>query len=115
MVIFTNKRIVLPALGFLVFGDSVGCARRQEVGKASVENEPHQDLGGERAFTAVFCRLGDGFCALACGDYWARFQAPGLKRANFPITTISGSRCLSAAALSVLNLCWAGKRNGTEK
>ncbi len=54
MLVFTNKRIVLPALGFLVFGDTAAAARRERKwGKRIWPKNPPKTYEGSAAFAAV--------------------------------------------------------------
>jgi len=53
MVIFTNKRIVLPALGFLVFGDTLAALGGQKWGKRPWVKNPAKTLEGSACFAAI--------------------------------------------------------------
>jgi dolichol kinase len=53
MVIFTSKRIVLPALGFLVFGDAVAALGGQKWGKHHWKFNPSKSIEGSACFALV--------------------------------------------------------------
>jgi dolichol kinase len=53
MAIFTNKKIVLPALGFLVFGDTAAALVGKKWGKRPWANNPGKTMEGSAAFALV--------------------------------------------------------------
>ncbi len=53
MLVFTNKRIVLPALGFLVFGDTAAALAGRKWGKRIWPKNPPKTYEGSAAFAAV--------------------------------------------------------------
>lgn len=53
MLVFTNKRIVLPALGFLVFGDTAAALCGQLFGKRYWVKNPTKTYEGSLAFALV--------------------------------------------------------------
>jgi dolichol kinase len=53
MVIFTNKQIVLPALGFLVFGDTAAALGGIRWGRSHWPNNPKKTYEGSACFTVV--------------------------------------------------------------
>ena len=103
MLVFTNKRIVLPALGFLVFGDAVAALGGKKWGKHVWEKNPNKTLEGSACFAAVSALWALLFVrwpvAILGGLSGAWIEARPLPwNDNFWIPLLSG------AALSVLNL-----------
>lgn len=103
MVIFTNARIVLPALGFLVFGDTAAALVGKKWGKTPWEHDPKKSKEGSAGFVVAslvwsifFLKwpvafVGSVFGAWVESRKW-RFND------NFMIPLLSGG------ALSILNL-----------
>jgi dolichol kinase len=103
MVIFSNKRIVLPALGFLVFGDTLAALGGQKWGKHFWKRNPAKTWEGSAAFAAVsavwavfFVRWPVALLGALSGAWVELSQLPYNDNLWVPL--------LSASALSVLNL-----------
>jgi dolichol kinase len=64
MVVFSRRRIVLPALGFLVFGDAAAALIGKGIGKHHWPGHPHKSFEGSAAFAIA---------ALICGLYFLPF------------------------------------------
>jgi dolichol kinase len=103
MVVFTNKRIVLPALGFLVFGDTLAALGGQKWGKHHWGMNPSKTWEGSASFAAVsaiwamfFVRWPVAILGALSGAWVEARQLP--YNDNLWVPLISG------AALSVLNL-----------
>ena len=102
-MIFTNKRIVLPALGFLVFGDTAAALGGKKWGKHPWKNNPTKTQEGSGCFAAVsalwalfFVRWPVAILGALSGA-WIEAQ-PFRWNDNFSVPLLSG------AALSALNL-----------
>ena len=103
VVIFTNKRIVLPALGFLVFGDTLAALAGKKWGKRHWEKNPAKTWEGSAAFAAVsaawamlFVRWPVAILGAISGAWIEARPLPYNDNLWIPV--------LSGAALSVLNL-----------
>ena len=103
MFIFTNKRIVLPALGCLVFGDTVAALGGQKWGKHHWKTNPPKTLEGSGCFAVVsalwamlFVRWPVAILGALSGA-WVEAQ-PYWWNDNLWVPLLSG------AAFSVLNL-----------
>src|SRR5262249_6859395 len=105
IVIFTNKKIVLPAMGFLVFGDTLAALGGQRWGKHPWPKNPQKTLEGSLCFALVSAiwawaviRLRWPVAILgALAGAWIEAR-PLPWNDNFWVPILSG------AALSVLNL-----------
>src|SRR5205807_1746417 len=103
IVVFTNKKIVLPALGFLVFGDTVAALAGQKWGKHHWKNNPAKTWEGSAAFAAVSAGWAMLFVrwpvaiASALSGAWVEARP-------FPYNDNLWVPLVSGAALSVLNL-----------
>jgi len=103
MVVFTNKNIVMPALGFLVFGDTFAALGGKKWGKHFWENNPVKTWEGSGCFAAISAAWAIFFVrwpvAILGGLSGAWIESQTLPwNDNFWIPLLSG------AALSVLNL-----------
>jgi len=103
MVVFTNKKIVLPALGFLVFGDTMAALGGQKWGAHHWTANPAKTWEGSGCFAAVsafwavfFVRWPVAILG-ALGGAWVEAQ-PFRWNDNFWVPLLGG------ATLSVLNL-----------
>ncbi len=103
MLIFTNKRIVLPAIGFLVFGDALAALGGQRWGKHPWNFNPAKTWEGSGCFAAIsmvwamiFVRWPVAILGAISGAWIEARPLPW--NDNFWIPLLSG------AALSVLNL-----------
>jgi len=103
MVIFTNKRIVLPALGFLVFGDAIAALGGLKWGKHPWKSNPPKTLEGSGCFAVLsaiwaifFVRWPVAILGALSGAWIEARQIPPNDNLWVPL--------LSGAALSVLNL-----------
>ena len=103
MLVFTNKRIVLPALGFLAFGDAAAALAGKKWGKRTWEKSPTKTYEGTGAFALVSMIWGVLFLrwpVALLGGLWGAWveSRPLLWNDNLWIPLLSG------AGLSVLNL-----------
>ena len=103
MLVFTNKSIVIPALGFLVFGDTAAALGGKKWGKHFWKDSPSKTLEGSACFAAVsaawamiFVRWPVAILGGLCGAWIEARPLPW--NDNFWIPLLSG------ATLSVLNL-----------
>ena len=103
MVVFTNRRIVLPALGFLVFGDTAAALCGQRWGKRFWKKNPRKTYEGSAAFAVVsalwaclFVRWPVAVLGAATGAWIEALPLP--HNDNFWVPLLSGF------ALSVFNL-----------
>jgi len=103
ILIFTNKRIVIPALGFLVIGDAAAALAGQKWGKHIWKHNPTKTWEGSAAFAAVsavwavfFVRWPVAILGALSGAWIEAMHLPYNDNLWIPI--------LSGAALSVLNL-----------
>ncbi len=103
IVVFTNKRIVLPALGFLVFGDSLAALAGKKWGKHHWQKNPTKTWEGSAAFAVgsaiwalLFVRWPVAILGALSGAWIEARPLPYSDNLWLPI--------LSGAALSVLNL-----------
>jgi dolichol kinase len=103
MIIFTNKGIVLPALGFLVFGDTAAALGGQKWGKRHWKSNPAKTVEGSGCFALVsavwaifFVRWPVAILGALSGA-WIEAQ-PYRWNDNLWVPLLSG------AALSVFNL-----------
>jgi len=103
MVVFTNKRIVLPALGFLTFGDAAAALAGKKWGQKRWPRNPAKTYAGSGAFAAVsaawalfFVRWPVALLGAASGAWIEAQPLPGNDNVWLPL--------LSALALSVFNL-----------
>ncbi len=103
MVIFTNKRIVLPALGFLVFGDTAAALVGQKWGKKYWPKNPTKTYEGSVAFAAVSAAWALLFVRWPVALLGA-LTAAFFEARSFPYNDNLWIPLLSGAALSVLNL-----------
>ena len=103
MVVFTNKRIVIPALGFLVIGDTAAALGGQKWGRRYWPKNPTKTYEGSACFAAVsaawalcFVRWPVAILGAATGAWIESRPLPGNDNLWIPL--------LSALALSVFNL-----------
>ncbi len=103
MLIFTNWRIVMPALGFLVFGDTAAALCGKKWGKHKWSQSPDKSKEGTAAFALVaaawallFVKWPVAVAGAAAGAWIELKKLPGNDNLWIPL--------LSAAALSVFNL-----------
>jgi phytol kinase len=108
MLVFTNKRIVLPALGFLVFGDTAAALVGRKWGKRPWPKNPAKTYEGSAAFAVVsavwaifFVRWPVAILSAITGA-WVEAQL-------WPWNDNVWVPFLSALALSVFNI-FVGKR-----
>lgn len=108
MVVFTNKRIVLPALGFLVFGDTAAALVGRKWGKRPWPKCPNKTYEGSASFAAAsavwamfFVRWPVAILSAITGA-WVEAQ-------SWPWNDNLWVPFLSALALSVFNIL-VGKR-----
>ncbi len=103
MLIFTNKKIVLPALGFLAFGDAAAALVGKKWGKKHWEKNPLKTYEGSAGFAVVSMVWSFFFLrwpVAILGSLWGAWveSRAFLWNDNFWIPLLSG------AGLSVLNL-----------
>ncbi len=103
MVIFTNKKIVLPALGFLIFGDTAAALGGQKWGKHHWPKNPVKTLEGSACFAAVSAAWALLFVRWPVAILGA-LSAAWIEARPFPYNDGLWIPLLSGAALSVLNL-----------
>lgn len=103
MLIFTSKRIVFPALGFLVFGDTAAALGGQRWGKHPWSKNPTKTMEGSACFAVVsaawalcFVRWPVALLS-ACSSAW-------IEARPLPYNDGLWIPLLSAAVLSILNL-----------
>ncbi len=103
MLIFTNPKIVMAAMGFLTFGDAAAALGGKKWGKHVWPQFPPKTYEGSASFAVASTLWGSFFVkpwvALPAACLTAYFEARGLSlNDNFWIPIVS------AASLSVLNL-----------
>ena len=103
IIIFTNKRIVLPALGFLVFGDALAALSGQKWGKHPWPKNPLKTLEGSAGFAAVSALWAMLFVHWPVAILGA-ISGAWLEARPMPYNDNLWVPILSGAALSVLNL-----------
>jgi len=103
IVIFTNKRIVLPALGFLVFGDTAAALTGQKWGKHHWRYNPAKTWEGSAAFAVVSAIWAILFVRWPVAIVAALFGA-WVEASPLPYNDNLWVPVLSGAALSALNL-----------
>lgn len=108
MLVFPEKRIVLPALGFLVFGDTAAALVGRKWGKHPWPKNSLKTLEGSAAFAAVcfawalfFVRWPVAFLSALAGAWIEARPLPWNDNLWVPL--------LGALALSVLNLALGGR------
>ena len=103
IVIFTNKRIVLPALGFLVFGDTLAALAGNKWGKHHWGKNPPKTWEGSAAFAAVSAVWAMLFVRWPVAILGA-LSAAWIEARPLPYDDNLWIPVLSGAVLSVLNL-----------
>ena len=103
MAVFTNKRIVLPALGFLVFGDTLAALGGQKWGKRTWVKNPAKTLEGSACFAAISALWALLFVRWPVAILGA-ISGAWLEARPLPFNDNLWVPVLSGAALSVLNL-----------
>ncbi len=103
MVVFTNKRIVLPALGFLVFGDTLAALGGKKWGKRPWPKNPAKTLEGSAGFAVVSALWALLFVRWPVAILGA-LSGAWLEARPMPYNDNLWVPLLSGAALSVLNL-----------
>ena len=103
MVIFTNKRIVLPALGFLVFGDALASLSGKKWGKHPWEKNRAKTWEGSAGFAAISAIWAILFVHWPVAILGA-LSAAWIETRPLPYNDNLWLPILSGTALSVLNL-----------
>lgn len=103
ILIFTNKRIVLPALGFLAFGDTLAALGGKKWGRRPWSKSPLKTLEGSACFAAVSAAWAMVFVRWPVAILGALTGA-WLEARPMPFNDNLWVPVLSGAALSVLNL-----------
>ena len=103
ILIFTNKRIVIPALGFLVFGDTLAALGGKKWGKRPWEKNPMKTKEGSACFAVISAAWAFLFVRWPVAILGA-LSGAWIESRPLPYNDNLWVPVLSGAALSVLNL-----------